>query len=86
MKTAISLPDDLFRAIDARARSLKISRSGLIARAATEFLARQAAPADATDAWNRALARGGQPDDEPASVAFRKRTRRIIGAAIRSGR
>ena len=77
-KTAISLPDDLFRAVDARARALKLSRSGLLARAAREFLDKPGAPEDPTEAWNRALAKGGQPGDDPAAVAFRKRTKAIV--------
>jgi metal-responsive CopG/Arc/MetJ family transcriptional regulator len=43
MKTAISLPDDLFRAGDALARRLKVSRSELYARALGEYLAKHRA-------------------------------------------
>jgi hypothetical protein len=38
MKTAVSLPDDLFRKADATARRLKISRSQLYATAISEYL------------------------------------------------
>lgn len=38
MKTAISLPDDVFRAVDAQAKRLKLSRSEFLARAAVRFL------------------------------------------------
>ena len=38
MKTAVSLPDDLFRRADAAARRLRISRSKLYAIAIAEFL------------------------------------------------
>jgi len=41
MKTAISVPDDLFRRAEATARRLRISRSELYAKAMAEFLARQ---------------------------------------------
>jgi metal-responsive CopG/Arc/MetJ family transcriptional regulator len=41
MKTAISLPDDLFRNAEAAARKLKMSRSQLYAAALSEFLARR---------------------------------------------
>lgn len=41
MKTAISLPDDLFRQAETAARRLKISRSQLYATAITEFLDRR---------------------------------------------
>jgi len=78
IKTAISLPDDLFRAVDARARALRVSRSGLLAKAAREFLEKPGGPEDPTEAWNRAIARGGQPGDDPAAAAFRKHTQAII--------
>ncbi len=45
MKTAISLPNDLFRAADAAARRLGVSRSQLYAAALSEFLARGRADA-----------------------------------------
>ena len=40
MKTAISLPDDLFESADALADRLGLSRSELYARAVEEYLAR----------------------------------------------
>ena len=40
MKTAISLPDDLFASADALARRLGMSRSGLVAAALAEFVAK----------------------------------------------
>ena len=43
MKTAISLPDDLFASADALARRLGVSRSGLIAAALAEFVAKHRA-------------------------------------------
>jgi predicted transcriptional regulator len=85
-KTAISLPDDLFRAVDAKARALKLSRSGLLARAAREFLQKAGAPDDPTDAWNRALEQGGQPGDDPAAASFRKRTKEIVRRSERGRR
>lgn len=39
MKTAISLPDALFRSADALARRLGVSRSELFANAVAEFIA-----------------------------------------------
>lgn len=38
VKTAISLPDDLFRMAEATARRLKVSRSELYAKAIAEYL------------------------------------------------
>ncbi len=43
MKTAISLPDDLFASADALARRLGVTRSGLIAAALAEFVAKHKA-------------------------------------------
>ena len=41
MKTAVSLPDDLFSLAEAAARRLRMSRSQLYATALTEYLNRQ---------------------------------------------
>jgi len=43
MKTAISLPDDLFRLGESAARKLRMSRSELYATALREFLERRRA-------------------------------------------
>ena len=80
MKTAISLPDDLSAAIDAAARELKMSRSGLLAAAAREFLSTHRA-SEATDAWNRAIEKGGQPGGERGAQALRRRSKAVIRAA-----
>jgi len=41
MKTAVSVPDDLFRQAEATARRLRVSRSELYAKAIAEFIERQ---------------------------------------------
>jgi metal-responsive CopG/Arc/MetJ family transcriptional regulator len=41
MKTAVSVPDDLFRLAEATARRLRVTRSKLYATAISEFLNRQ---------------------------------------------
>ena len=41
MKTAVSLPDDIFRLAEAAARRLRVSRSQLYATAISEFLERR---------------------------------------------
>jgi hypothetical protein len=41
MKTAVSVPDDLFRLAEAAARRLRVSRSQLYATAISEFLNRR---------------------------------------------
>ena len=87
VKTAISLPDELFRAVEARARALKLSRSSLLARAARQFLQTQgAAEDDPTEAWNRAIDEAGQPAADPAAVAFRERTKAIVRKSARGAR
>ena len=43
MKTAVSLPNDLFKQADAVARRLRVSRSQLYASAISEFLDRHQA-------------------------------------------
>lgn len=82
MKTAISLPDELFREIDSRAKALKVSRSALLARAAREFLESHRPVEEATEAWNLAIERGGQPGDEPAAVLARRRTKAVVRGTV----
>jgi metal-responsive CopG/Arc/MetJ family transcriptional regulator len=43
MKTAVSLPDNLFRVAEAEAKKLKVSRSRLYAIALAEFIERRRA-------------------------------------------
>ena len=80
VKTAISIPDDLFREVDACSRRLRVSRSRLFATAAREYLARNGSGTKATDAWNAAIAAAGQPGDDPAARAVRTRSRAVIRA------
>jgi predicted transcriptional regulator len=82
VKTAVSIPDELFRQIDLCSRQLKVSRSRLLADAAREYLARRRAPFDATAVWNEVLAEAGQPGDDPAAIALRRRSKAAIGAAL----
>jgi len=86
VKTAISLPDELSAAIDACARDLKMTRSGLLAQAAREFVARRRRGPDPTEAWNRVIENAGQPGDDPAARAFRRRTKAVVRASGRSRR
>ena len=86
MKTAISLPDELFRAVDEKARALKMTRSGLLAQAAREFIEKHGPAGDATEAWNRTIARAGQPGDEAAAAAFRARSKRVVRESWKKAR
>lgn len=83
MKTAISLPDDLFDEIDACARKLKLTRSGLLARAARQFVDKSMGAMDATSAWNDAIEKAGQPIDDPSAKAFQRRTKQIVASGSR---
>jgi metal-responsive CopG/Arc/MetJ family transcriptional regulator len=86
MKTAISLPDELSEEIDACARELKMTRSGLLAQAAREFVTRRRRTPDPTEAWNRVIDKAGQPGDDPAARAFRRRTKAIVRTSGRRRR
>jgi predicted transcriptional regulator len=81
VKTAISIPDELFHEVESCSRRLRISRSRLFADAAREYIARRPGPVDATEAWNRAIARAGQPGDDRAAIAARRRSKVVIRRA-----
>jgi predicted transcriptional regulator len=78
VKTAISLPDDVFEAVDACAKRLRLTRSGLLAAAAREFVARHASGDEATRAWDETIARVGQPGDDATAAAFRRRSKAVM--------
>lgn len=72
MKTAVSLPDDLFRAAERQAKRQKKSRSQLYADALAEYLARHA-PDEVTEAMNRVVGRlDGEERDAFGSAAARR--------------
>jgi predicted transcriptional regulator len=83
MKTAVSLPDDVFRAIDDYAKRNRLTRSGVLTVAARQYLARQVRPESATEAWNRAIDASGQPGSDPAAVAFRRRSAALARKNLR---
>lgn len=66
MKTAISLPDETFRRVDAAARRLGVSRSEFFTRAAEQWLA-SLDDDGTTDAINASIA--GQPADHTFTEA-----------------
>jgi metal-responsive CopG/Arc/MetJ family transcriptional regulator len=71
MKTAISLPDELFAAADALAERIGVSRSELYATAVAEFLAKHNAE-EVTERLNRVYATepsGLEPDVRRAQRA-----------------
>jgi metal-responsive CopG/Arc/MetJ family transcriptional regulator len=71
MKTAVSIPDDVFQGAERLARRAKISRSRLYGDAVKEYLARHA-PDEITEAMNRACKECGQPADKFVAAAARR--------------
>jgi predicted transcriptional regulator len=74
MKTAVSLPDDVFRNADRLARKLGKSRSQLYGEALIEYRSRHSADS-VTEAMDRALAEFGNAHDEFSRAA----ARRVLG-------
>jgi len=71
MKTAVSIPDEVFEEADRLARNLKTSRSDLYSRALKEFVARHGSDS-ITDSMNRACAEVGQPSPKFVRRAARR--------------
>ena len=71
MKTAISVPDAVFRAAERQARRMKKSRSQLYAEALSEYIARHA-PEEVTEAMNRVVDQLSEPPDTFVSAAGRR--------------
>ena len=71
MKTAVSIPDELYQGAERLARRTKKSRSRLVSDALREYLARHA-PDEVTDAMDRACAEAGGLRDQFASAAARR--------------
>lgn len=71
MKTAVSLPDGVFRDADRLARKLGKSRSQLYGEALAEYLARHGVDA-VTEAMDRVVAEVREPRDELRRAAVRR--------------
>lgn len=67
MKTAISIPDEVFEGAEQLARRTKRSRSRLFSDALKEYLARHT-PDRVTEAMNKALEEVGEASDPFVSV------------------
>jgi predicted transcriptional regulator len=68
MKTAVSIPDDVYQRVDRLARRTKRSRSRLFSEALGEYLARHESDA-VTEAMNSAMAEIGEAADPFVSAA-----------------
>lgn len=71
MKTAVSIPDDLFEAAQQLASRANKSRSRLFSDALREYVARHA-PDRVTEAMDRVCADLGHGDDRFAAAASRR--------------
>ena len=71
MKTAVSIPDDIFERAERLASQGRRSRSEVYAAALNEYLARRA-PDEVTDAMNRACDEIGESDDAFLAAAGRR--------------
>src|SRR5207249_11592174 len=71
MKTAVSIPDDVFQMAERLARRMKKSRSQLFSNALEEYVARHA-PDHVTEAMDQVCAEVGLGRDEFTSVASRR--------------
>ena len=71
MKTAVSIPDEVFAKAERLARRMKKSRSELFSNALTEYLARHA-PDQVTEAMNQVCDEVGTERDVFVSAAARR--------------
>lgn len=73
MKTAVSVPNDLFDQVDRLARRSRRSRSDVYSAALREYVARHA-PDEITDALDRVVAEAGETGTEPFLAAAAARS------------
>jgi metal-responsive CopG/Arc/MetJ family transcriptional regulator len=76
MKTAISLPDDVFHAAERHARRMRKSRSQLYAEALEEYLTRHT-PDEVTEAMNQVIDQVGTSADPFVAAVTRRSLERI---------
>jgi metal-responsive CopG/Arc/MetJ family transcriptional regulator len=71
MKTAVSIPDDVFEQVERFARRARRSRSEVFSAALREYLARHA-PDEVTEAINRACEQVGDHRDQFVAKAAQR--------------
>lgn len=71
MKTAVSIPDDVFEKVERLARRANRSRSEVFSAALREYVARHS-PDDVTEAINRVCDQVGDQSDEFVAAAARR--------------
>lgn len=77
MKTAISIPDDLFRKVEGFSKKNRISRSEVFARAVEEFFEKRQSW-ELLEAVNRACDQAEDPSETKLRKRARKRYARLI--------
>jgi metal-responsive CopG/Arc/MetJ family transcriptional regulator len=76
MKTAVSIPDEVFQGAERLARRTKKSRSQLYSDALREYVARHA-PAEVTEAMDRVVAEVGGAEDGFVFEAARRSLEKV---------
>jgi metal-responsive CopG/Arc/MetJ family transcriptional regulator len=76
MKTAVSIPDDVFEQVERLVRRERRSRSEVFSAALREYVARHA-PDEVTEAMNRACAGVGDQDKAAVDGAARRVLERV---------
>ena len=71
MKTAVSIPDDVFEKVERLARRARRSRSEVFSAALREYVARHA-PDEVTESINQVCDRLAEQDDGVARAAARR--------------
>ena len=71
MKTAVSIPDEVFEKVERLARRARKSRSEVFSAALREYVARHA-PDEVTDAFNEVSDRVGEQKDSFVQAAARR--------------
>jgi metal-responsive CopG/Arc/MetJ family transcriptional regulator len=70
MKTAVSIPDDIYKKAERYARRAKKSRSEVYSAAVREYVARHS-PEEITESWNTVLDEVGRESDPFVNEATR---------------
>ena len=76
MKTAISLPKDVFEKAERLAVRARKSRSQLYCEALREYVARHS-PDEVTEALDRAIEENGQPEERFVTLASAQKLARV---------
>ena len=76
MKTAVSIPDEIFERAERLVRRRRRSRSELYAAALEEYIARHA-PDEVTDTMNRMCEEAGDEEDAFLAAAGRRALSRV---------